>query len=156
MEMKRYLLEQASAALDEFFRYANAVPADRMNWEPDGGRSVLSQAREVARTPKWSADAIRARELKFEDEAMAADYEIQSTLGDIAACQSHAQSNMDDLKAVVDGLSEEELQSRIASVIGADGTQALQDMLEMVRWNATYHTGQVAYVQTMYGDKKMY
>jgi hypothetical protein len=27
-------------------------------------------------------------------------------------------------------------------------------MLEYPRWNATYHLGQIAFIQTLYGDKE--
>ena len=30
------------------------------------------------------------------------------------------------------------------------------EMLDYVRWNCNYHTGQIAYIQTLYGDKEMY
>jgi hypothetical protein len=30
------------------------------------------------------------------------------------------------------------------------------EMLEYPRWNATYHLGQVAYIQTLYGDREIH
>ena len=37
---------------------------------------------------------------------------------------------------------------------GRDFTYA--EMLEYPRWNFNYHLGQIAYIQTLYGDKEMH
>ena len=82
--------------------------------------------------------------------------EFQQSLADVAACEAHSNANMAALRSLANSLSDEDLETLIPSPFGADGKQALKDMLEYPRWNATYHTGQVAYIQTMYGDKGMY
>ena len=32
----------------------------------------------------------------------------------------------------------------------------MTEMMDYPRWNFTYHVGQIAYIQTLLGDEKMY
>ena len=49
------MVDVIDRAKEEAFRYALAVPEDKVGWKPLGvGQSVLSMARELAKTPDWA------------------------------------------------------------------------------------------------------
>lgn len=33
---------------------------------------------------------------------------------------------------------------------------SMEEMMDYPRWNFNYHTGQIAYIQTLFGDKNIY
>ena len=60
MRLQDYIADSAREAAAMAFRYAKAVPADKLDWSPEGGRSVLSICRELAMTPTWTSTTRRA------------------------------------------------------------------------------------------------
>lgn len=73
MRLQDQVIEDTKKAAAEVFRYAKAVPADKVEWKPlDQGRSVLDLARELAKTPDWAVDVISGDEMPDWGEEMAA------------------------------------------------------------------------------------
>ncbi len=55
MKLQDYIIDVTKKAAEEAFKYACAVPADKAEWQPlETGRSVLDQAREMAKCPVWA------------------------------------------------------------------------------------------------------
>lgn len=158
MNLKEYMIETTLSAAEESFRYANKVPADKLEWVPlEGGRSVMDICRELAVCPTWALDVINGRdpsEWTEEDEAKAlaeaAEWKTPN------ACYAECKKRLEELFQLYHGLSDERLAETkwLPYEGGRDFTMA--EMMDYPRWNFNYHTGQIAYIQTLYGDKEMY
>ncbi|HLK16191.1 MAG TPA: hypothetical protein VKT78_15405, partial [Fimbriimonadaceae bacterium] len=63
MRYQEYMCQAIQNAADEVFRYAKAVPEDKVEWKPlESGRSVLDMAREIAKSPDWAREVISSLE----------------------------------------------------------------------------------------------
>jgi len=70
----------------------------------------------------------------------------------IAALQASAA----ELTAAMQSLTDDQLQTEVALAFGPGMQVTVQQMLFFPYWNMTYHQGQLAYIQTLYGDREMY
>lgn len=155
MRIQEHVISVTRTAGDEFFRYASAVPEDRLEWRPlDTGQSVLSMAREIAMTPQWAIDVMSGTE-STEEERNAGFAEMKSW-GSIAECRSQFQSRLDRWASYVTDLPDSKLSDTRWLPYSGGRDHTYLEMLEYPRWNCTYHLGQVAYIQTLYGDKEMH
>ncbi len=158
MRLQEYIATATQAAADEAFRYAKAVPADRVDWKPlESGRSVLDVCRELTMTPTWALDTIENRaQPEWNEEAAAAIKKEQEQWQSVEACQAECNRRLAALFEVFRGLPDERLSETkwLPFEGGRDFTVA--EMMEYPRWNFTYHLGQIAYVQTLYGDAEMH
>ncbi len=69
MRVQDYIVNMATEAAAMAFRYARAVPADKLDWSREGGRSVLSIYREIALTPTWTTIAFADEKREWSKEA---------------------------------------------------------------------------------------
>lgn len=157
MRIQDYMVEATRTAAKEAFRYAKAVPDDKIEWQPDGmGRSVLDLCRELAMCPAWAVDTINGVEHKFDDEAFAAIKLEQQQWKTPAECEEECDKRLEQLFDLFRNLPDERLKDTrwLPYDGGRDFTVA--EMMEYPRWNFTYHLGQIAYIQILYGDKEMH
>jgi len=158
MKYQEYMIDVTKKAADEAFRYAVAVPEDKADWKAlEAGRSVLDQAREMAQCPIWAVAILSSDEPpKFEGEEMAAQQAEMQTWTTVAECQAKCNANLEKLFEVFGALSDDRLKDKkwLPFDCGRDFTFA--EMMDYPRWNFTYHLGQIAFIQTLYGDKNMY
>ena len=73
-----------------------------------------------------------------------------ATLTTLDACETALRENTQRLLQVVETLSEADLSQTAVAPWGKTYTLAEGCMLH--HWNLTYHLGQVAYIQLLYGD----
>lgn len=139
-------------AINELIRYAKAVPNDKQMWRPAAdARSVLEILQECATLPAALAEWLRERPQSPPDPAQYAPYWAQaSTLTTLEACEDALRENTERLLQVVASLSESDLNQTAVSPWGKTYTLAEGCMLH--QWNLTYHLGQIAYIQLLYGD----
>lgn len=158
MNLQTYIINATLEAAKEAFKYAKAVPEDRVAWQPlDTGRSVLDQCRELALSPGWASDIVSGKPLmEFTDEAMAAIKKEQEALLTIADCEAECNRRLDEYFAIVAGLSDERLSDTRWLPFDGGRDFTMPEMLEYPRWNFNYHLGQIAYIQSLYGDKEMH
>lgn len=153
--IQEHIVQVSRAAIDEFFRYALAVPLDKRNWQPlEVGQSALDMAREIAVTPIWALQAMGYLPIATEDRA-AIRQEMESWT-DVATCQAGAKKNFEKWSETVLAIDDAKLNETKWLPYNGGRDHTFLELLEYVRWNATYHTGQVAYIQTLYGDKEMH
>jgi len=158
MKYQDYMVDVTKKAADEAFRYAVAVPDDKADWKPlEAGRSALDQAREMAQCPIWAVEILSSDEPpKFDGEAMAAQQAIMATWTTLAECQAKCSENLEKLFAVFATLSDEKLKETKWLPFDGGRDFTFAEMMDYPRWNFNYHAGQIAYIQTLYGDKDMH
>lgn len=158
MRFQDMLIESTREAAAEAFKYAKAVPADKLEWKPsETGRSVMDICRELAMAPSWSTHIMTGEQMPPMDEAAMEEFAKTSAAWTTPeACEEVANRNLEAFYAAVAAFPDERLEEKYT--LPFDGGQEITQKANMdyPRWNFTYHLGQIAYIQTLYGDRKMY
>ncbi|HXH62412.1 MAG TPA: DinB family protein [Fimbriimonadaceae bacterium] len=156
MRVQDFLVFETKRATEAFFETARKVPADKLEWSPlDSGRTVLSQAQECAMSPTWATSIIAAGKFDWDEakmEKVKAEQESWKTLDD---CEAACAKNAAQLIELIEGMPDGRLEETIEIPVGKDPKWRIVDLLHLQIWNLHYHTGQVNYIQTLYGDKSM-
>ena len=156
MRVQDYIADCARDAFDMAFRYARAVPADKLDWAPEGGRSVLALCRELALTPTWTLSAFRPDPSDWSEEIREAYHREEQSWTTVEACEAEWKRRFAEVDAFYRGMSDEGLKKTKWLPFNGGRDHTWLEMMDYPRWNATYHLGQIAYIQTLYGDKENY
>lgn len=131
----------------------NAMPADKVNWKPlDAGRTALDLTIECAVFAAGTATTLTTRKDPTLDQEAYKRIEEETDTAEKAT--KLLQDGTEALLAALETFPEEHLTDKITMPWGMVIT--IGDLLNMIYWNNVYHTGQIAYVQTLYGDKEMH
>ncbi len=153
--VQQLAIEQAREAAAAVASNLRVMPPDRQTWKPmDAGRSALELVQECAvlnrffaaairdgKAPEWSWDAYKGETARLDtpDKALKALEDATDEL--VAAIESVAEADLD----------------QVVSLPFAEGfTVPMRDLLFFATKNMTYHHGQIAYIQTLYGDYEMH
>ena len=158
MRLQDYMIDVTKAAAAEAFKCAKATASDKIDWAPmDNGRSVLDQCRELAMCPTW-AKAIIANEPMPEptEEGLAAMRAEQEQWKTVEDCEAECNKRLETLFDLYRNMPDEQLAE--TKWLPYDGGRdfTMPEMMDYPRWNFNYHLGQIAYIQTLYGDKDMH
>ncbi|HZH99474.1 MAG TPA: hypothetical protein VEX38_10925 [Fimbriimonadaceae bacterium] len=158
MRLQEYVIQNTRAAADEAFRYARAVPEEKVDWKPmDLGRSVLDQCREMAMCATWAYDIIEQKELpEWNEESMAAIQKEQEQWKTVDDCIAECNRRLEVLFELYRTMPDERLDEKKWLPYDGGRDFTMPEMMDYPRWNFTYHLGQIAYIQTLYGDKEMH
>lgn len=158
MRYQDYSIKATRDAAKEAFKYAKAVPADKIEWKPlDAGRSVLDICRELTMCPTWAYEIIEGKEQpKWDEETMAAIQKEQSQWTTIEACETECNKRLDKLEGLYKNIADERLANTKWLPFDGGRDFTVEEMMDYPRWNFTYHLGQIAYIQILYGDKEMH
>lgn len=157
MNYQRYIVEATLEAAKEVFRYAKQVPEDKLDWAPaESARTVLSILREVAWTCEWATDILSGKPMEWSEEAMAKMKEVESAWKTVDDCEGQFQTRYDAFAALCAQIPDERLTETKWLPFDGGRDFTFLEMMGYPRWNFTYHLGQIAYIQTIYGDKAMY
>ncbi|GIV10335.1 MAG: hypothetical protein KatS3mg019_2426 [Fimbriimonadales bacterium] len=139
-------------AVDELLRYAKAIPTDKFGWRPaEHARSALEILQECAVLPAAIAAWLHDRPQSPPNMEQYAVYWAQAeTLTTVQACEQALRENTQKLLQVVELLSEADLSQTAVAPWGK--TYTLAEGCFIHHWNVTYHLGQIAYIQLLYGD----
>jgi hypothetical protein len=100
MTLQQHIVEVTREAFAEFFRYAATVPADKVEWQPEGvGRSVIAQAREIAKTPDWAVSVMDSAPMSGSD--FEAGNKEMETWASVAECEAASKPKLDRWAEVV-------------------------------------------------------
>jgi|SRR5579859_1824981 len=160
MKIQNYVVDCARDAANMAFRYASAVPEEKLDWSPKGeggeGRSVLSMCRELAWTPEWACAAMNPQPQDWSEEQREAARQLEQNWKTVDDCHAQFNERFKKWEETVLALSDEDLSK--TKWLPYDGGRDFTylEMLDYVRWNSTYHLGQIAYIQILYGDKEIY
>ncbi len=156
MKVVDYIADSAKEAAEQAFRYAEAVPTEKLDWEPvEGVRSTLNIVRELAMTPTWAYD------LLFGDSQTSGEGDMEAQMALMASwsldeAKKQFAERFAKFETSVRAMSEERFTE--TKWLPYDGGRdfTVLEMLDYPRWNFNYHQGQIAYIQMLYGDKDMH
>lgn len=158
MRLQDQIIEDTQRAADEAFRYAAGTAPDKLDWKPlDAGRSVLDQAREMAKCPDWAFTLVSGADLpEFSEQAMEAFQKESAAWDTVEKCKSACDERLARLFELYRNLPDERLLETKWLPYGGGKDFSMPEIMDYPRWNFNYHAGQIAYIQTLYGDKNMY
>jgi hypothetical protein len=143
-------------SVESLFRNARAVPEDRLQWSPlDEGRTIFSMLGECATIPPFATTVLTTGKVpEFTEEAMAKSRALRETLITIDDCEKLCLENTAVLYEAIRAFPTERLDEKIDLPFREGLTVTMAQIANMHNWNTTYHIGQIAYIQTLYGDKE--
>jgi hypothetical protein len=158
MRLQDTIIENTQMAANEAFRYAAGVPEDKLTWKPlDAGRSVLEQLQELAKCPDWAYTLVSGAEMgEMNEESMAAYKAEIAAWTTVDICKAECQKRLDKLFELYKDLPDERLKETKWLPYSGGKDFTMPEMMGYPHWNFTYHAGQIAYIQTLYGDNNMY
>lgn len=158
MRYQDHIIEATRRAASEAFKYARQVPADKLNWKPlDEGRSVLDLCREMAACPQWADMILKGQPMpSFSEEELVEMDKAQAHLTTAELCEAECMKNLETFFETVRTFPDDRLNEKYTLPFDGGQTITMAENMEYPLWNLTYHQGQIAYVQTLYGDRKMY
>jgi hypothetical protein len=162
VDFKQWAIYTTTNACNEFVRHIRAMPADKLEWRPnDDCRTALDMFQEVAQSPTWGVMVLKARDFPSGDgddmkQRMIQAMEQRRVWDTVEKCEEAMNANLEALFATIREFPEEELMKKIHLPFGGGMERTLADMCLVQYWNATYHLGQVCYIQRMYGDTQMH
>ena len=139
------------------FKAAHKVPADKLEWRPDdAGRSVLDVCQECALSPTWPISVLSSdKPFEMTPEIMQKYKETKAAMKTLEVCEKMAEANVAKLNDLVLAYPDEKMNDTIPMPMWPGGQMPVTELLQLHNWNVSYHTGQVNYIQTLYGDSSM-
>lgn len=151
MDIYDLVQNMTNGAVEMLFRYAHAVPEDKREWRPaPEATTVMEILRENAVLPFMLAQVLRKRPQQAEESVWE---EVQKKAGDLStveACERACRAGTAEMLQALREVSPDELQQSV--VLPWRMTSNLLQAAMVHYWNLTYHLGQVAYIQRLYGD----
>jgi hypothetical protein len=150
IELAVKLNREASEGLARSLR---AMPAEKTTWKPlDVGRDAVDQAVECAGFNLLGAKCLTTREDPKIDLAAFEQMKAENNTPEKAlALLDRATTS---LVAAIEAFPPEHLDDTVTMPWGMKMTFA--ELLFLNYWNLVYHQGQIAYIQTLYGDREMH
>lgn len=155
MTSKALIKKMIQESVDMLFTNAKAIPVDKRDWSPsEGVRSVLALCRECAQSPQITMHILTARSMpeNIDWEAMEQEAAAWHTIED---CEAVCRAGTDELLNQIDAFPEGEMEDTVFLPF-TNEHHPFWDIMLYPNWNNTWHTGQIAYVQTMLGDREMH
>lgn len=158
MRYQDQIIRSTRMALDDLFRTAKAVPPDKIEWKPlEEGRSVLDQLQECAQAPEFFRTVLEERACPpFDEEKWKQSLKERKEWDTIEKCEERAKVNTEKLLETIRNFPEEDLDVMVYFPFQGGLLRSVADIMGFHYWNLVYHTGQINYIQTLYGDKEMH
>jgi uncharacterized damage-inducible protein DinB len=138
---------------DDLIHIAKATPEDRANWQPaEGARTVLHQLVECC-----LANAMWTNTLQNHMHAMLPDGVAEQAyreLDTIDKVTVRLRETSARLAAVIRTLPDSDMDVIVPFPWKPEQGRSIAECCYHPYWNMCYHHGQIAYVQTMYGDQE--
>jgi hypothetical protein len=162
MDFKEFAILRNAKASDDLIRNLRAIPADKLDWKPaEKTRSALELGQECAQSPGWGVMILQHRGWPAGDPEqmqaqMAAAMAERQSWDTVDKIELAMKQNLAKLESAIRALPEEELATEIHLPFGPGMDMQLAEICLVQNWNATYHLGQICYVQLMLGDTDMH
>ncbi|GBC93294.1 hypothetical protein HRbin15_01784 [bacterium HR15] len=138
-------------AVEMLFRYARAVPEEKLRWRPaEHARSVMEILEENAVLPYGLRLGLEERPQTPDPSMWERAKQLAGDLSTLDACEQACRKGTDALLATIKQIPPEELSQTIMAPWGKP--ISLFEIAYDHYWNLTYHLGQIAYIQLLYGD----
>jgi uncharacterized damage-inducible protein DinB len=157
MKFQDYIIDAIEIAFKDAFKAARAVPEDKLSWKPlDLGRSVLDQAQELAQCPDYVTGMVKGEKSSDNDGDWDAVIKERQAWTTLDKCQEIANERLAALYDAIRACPDERLKETVWLPYDGGRDFTIEEIMDYPRWNANYHSGQINYIQTLYGDKEMH
>jgi uncharacterized damage-inducible protein DinB len=143
--LQEAVARRTEVALADFDALVARTRPDRIQWKPEGAKSVLEIVRECAEVNERWASILRTGRWVGYDPSR----EAPSFLPTVAVARAHLRTTTGLFVTEVRRFPDQRLNEVI---VLPWGEVTAEDALMHALWHLSYHEGQVAYLQTMYGD----
>lgn len=153
--MKKIATKMTLKAVEDLRANLEAMPPDKQVWRPlDCGRSALDQVQECAVINGFFASILRDRTVPDMDWGAykAACAALDTPEKALAALDESGKA----LQAAIEAFPDNKLADSITLPFAEGMVTTFAEIMFAAYWNMTYHTGQIAYIQTLYGDTEMH
>lgn len=153
--MQDFVAELTQQAVDGLFRNAAAIPEDKLNWQPaDDARSVLDQLQECAQVPKAFTKMLQGESVVFTPELFMRARKERQEWTTVEECEKICRFNTGKLIEAIKAFPDNKMNDTVMAPWGVETT--FKEALIAQYWNTVWHTGQIAYIQRLLGDKEMH
>ncbi len=158
MKYADQVIRMTKSATEHLFRTARPMPPDKLTWKvQDQGRSALDQIQECAQSSLWFAPMlVNQRAPEFTEEGMAAAAKQRAAWTTLDACEKACKEHNKALFQAVRDFPEADWNKEIKLPFGENFVASMADIALFHYWNLVYHTGQIGFIQTLYGDRDMH
>jgi hypothetical protein len=155
LDPRPFLAATARAGAPRVVSNFDSMPEDKRDWTPaEGMRSARQQLAEVVQAYGWSEHILTKRTIEgiaMDPESGAAAAEAIYAKG-LEASLTEA---IDSWEKAMMAVPAEDLDEKV-ELFAPGWFESLQSNAWYPVWNQIYHTGAVAYFQTLYGDGEMH
>lgn len=156
MRYQDQLIRDTRNATDALFRAARGMSEDKLTWKvTETTRTALDMCAECAQMVPLTVQMLREKRMPpAQDDRWEKMLAARAswTLDD---CERICREESETLYAVVKDYPDEDLLLPIDLPFG-DREWTMADVASYLLWNLTYHLGQIAFIQTAYGDFNAY
>lgn len=155
MTVQEFIAAETERAMEGLIHQVRALPADKVAWKPmDEGRTALDQMAECALIAKSLPQILGSRKMPDFTPEMIAQFESDKAAIDTvekgeSLLRDATAATVTAIRAMPDEALQEQMHFWGPEPWSVAGVMAYHS------WNMNYHTGQVCYIQTLLGDKKM-
>jgi len=130
---------------DALWRTVRAMPADKLDWKPaETSRTARELVEEIVMTTGFSAGFISTQKMP---DMEGGDKSPKS----VEEMEQEHRAGLEDAIAAIKAFPADKLKEEVELPWGK---QSWLEVIGYLYWNMMYHYGQIAYIQTMYGDKE--
>ena len=153
--IKQIASSMSLKAVEDLRINLEAMPADKQDWRPlDLGRSALSLVQECAVINGFFATILRDQAVPAMDwGAYKAACAALDTPEKATAALTESGTA---LAAAIEAFPEDRMAETVTMPFAEGMVMSFAQVMFTAYWNMTYHTGQIAYIQTLYGDNEMH
>ena len=156
MKYQDYVINGTKDAFEAAFKYAKHVQPDKLTWEPcDLGRSVLNICQELAKCPDHAVELLEKKAMEMSEDSMD-EYKKEVAQWDtVEKCYIAGKARLEKLVSYINSFPEDKLNDKVWLPFDGGRDFTMMEIMAYPFWNYQYHQGQIAYIETLYGDKEM-
>lgn len=154
MRAQDFIADETMRAMDDLIRTVTKMPEGKSDWSPlDLGRDARDQVAECALIGASMVDVIRNQKMpEFTPEFMEQYETMKAGLG-LEEAVGMLREKTREVCELIREFPDSDLESEIA--FWGPNPWKMVRVLNYHNSNMSYHTGQVNYIQTLYGDTQM-
>lgn len=155
MKVQQFIADANVRTMEFMIYQVGRMPKDKVTWQPEEmGRSALDMIQECAVLADGISNTIVTKQMpEFTPEFMAQFEAEKAKLDTIDKAISALRDSTAKLNETILNVSDADLETEI-TVFGPDPWK-FPFLMELHNSNMTWHTGQICYIQTLYGDQEM-
>jgi uncharacterized damage-inducible protein DinB len=155
MRLQDFIADSTMSAFGALFRNAHTIPEDKINWQPASeARSVLDQLQECAQAPSIFIKMLEGEKVEFSPQFLVEARRQRREWTTVGECERVCEFMTKKLCDAIRTVPEERMTENVTLPWGEE--ISMRDMLNKHYWNMVWHTGQIAYIQRLLGDKDMH